>query len=128
MPSSPTTRTAAGSRDSAPSSDAATRLRILSASQRPASRKLTNIVSESNKGSLPNIGPGANVAPVLTTKVSAMPIETGRSMPMRRWRRPSQASRNIGAAENSTTGMLSSQAAQSSSVRRSALIAPGSAI
>jgi hypothetical protein len=102
-------------------------LRILRASQRPARRKLTNIASESNNGSLPNSGPGANVAPVLTMNVRAMPIETGRSMPMRRWRRPSHASRNIGAAENTTTGMLRSQAAHSSSLRMSALIAPGSA-
>ena len=56
-----------------------------------------------------------------------MPIETGRSMPMRPRRRPAHASRNIGAAENTTTGMLISQAAQRRSVRRSALSVPGAA-
>jgi hypothetical protein len=42
-------------------------------------------------------------------------------------RRPAQASRNIGAAEKTTTGMLITHAAQRRSVRRSALSVPGAA-
>src|SRR5437660_1551485 len=42
---------------------------------------------------------------MLATKVRTMPIETGRSIAMRRWRSPCQASRKIGAAANTTTGM-----------------------
>ena len=85
------------------------------------------MVSESKYASLPNTPPGSKVAPVLTTNITAIPIDTGRSMPMRRRLSPCHASWNSGAAEKITTGMLSSHAAQSRSARRSGVNVPGAA-
>ena len=59
--------------------------------------------------------PGSKVAPVLATKVTAMPSATGTSMPMRRVRRLRQAPLKKGPAENSSTGRLSTQLPQFSS-------------
>ena len=57
--------------------------RARNSSQRPANRKLANMVKESKYTSLPNAPPGSKVAPLLATKVTTTPRQTGTSMPMR---------------------------------------------
>ncbi len=60
-------------------------------SQRPVSKKNTNMVKESKYTVSPHQPPGANVASELTTNAMAMPNATGKSMPTRRALRSCQA-------------------------------------
>ena len=104
---------------SAASSTWATRWRARVSSRRPASKKLTNMVSESKYTSWPNRPSGSKVAPLLATKVTNTPSATGTSMPMRRARRQRQAPLMKGPAENTITGSVNSQLPQLSNCRRS---------
>ena len=85
------------------------------------------MVIESKYTSVPKMPPGSKVAPVLATKVTAMPSATGTSMPMRRWRRLRHTPAKKGPAENSSTGRLSTQLPQLSSCARSGASSPGPA-
>ena len=73
------------------SSAPAVRSRKRSSRARPLSRKNTNMVSESKYTVAPNRLARSNVPQLLVTKVIAMPMATGTSMPMRRARRSRQA-------------------------------------
>ncbi|MFG5406856.1 hypothetical protein ABXN37_00725 [Piscinibacter sakaiensis] len=69
------------------------------------------------------------MAPLLATKATSRPVATGTSIAM--WRRPPRsachAPRKIGAAENSSTGSVSSQLAHCSRRNWSAGISPAPA-
>ncbi len=125
-PPSPRRRnTRSGRRAVAASSAASARCRARISSQRPPSRKATNIVSESKYTSWPNGPPGSNAAPLLATNATAMPSDTGTSMPMRRWRSERHAPLKNGAAAKPSTGSVSSQPATDSKRCRSGASSPG---
>ena len=86
-----------------------------------------NMVSESKYTSAPNTPPGSKVAPVLATKVMAMPSATGTSMPMWRVRSARQAPLKKGTAENTITGSVTIQLPQFSNCRISADSSPAPA-
>jgi hypothetical protein len=103
------------------------RWRARASSQRPASRKATNIVSESKYTSRPNRPPGSKAAPLEATKATAMPSATGTSMPSLPARSERHAETKNGADENSSTGSVSVQAERCSNCSRSGASVPGSA-
>ncbi len=114
-PPAPSSRsTVRGTRAITSSSERSARWRARISSQRPPSRKLTNIVIESKYTSRPNRPPGAKAAPVLAAKATRMPSDTGTSMPMRRWRSARHAPPRKGAAEKHSTGSDRIQLPQSS--------------
>ena len=119
--------TVSGRRCIKASKDPAVRARRRCSSQRPVSRKNTNIVSESKYTSWPHQPSGWNVAALLTAKVTAMPSATGKSMPMLRRLRSRQALPKNGPHENSTTGRLRTHDAQRSSFSMSGVMSPGAA-
>ena len=71
--------------------------------------------------------PGSKVAPVLAMNVTATPTAMGTFMPMRLERRLCHMPLKKGAAENSSTGRLSTQLLQLSSCARSGSSSPGPA-
>ena len=126
-PSSPKRSTVSGRRCMSASREPAVRARRRCSSQRPVSRKNTNIVRESKYTACPHQPCASKVAALLTAKVTAMPKATGKSMLMlRRLRSRSALSKN-GPHENSTTGRLSTHDAQRSSFSISGVMSPGCA-
>ena len=119
---------ASGRRFITASSAPAVRSRRRSSSQRPLSKKKTNMVSESKYTSRPKVPLGSNVPAVLTANVTAIPKATGRSMPMRRCSTSCQALRKKGPQEKKTTGSVSTQDAQRSKDSISPLRSPGLAV
>ena len=126
-PSAPRRSTLSGSRFIRASSAPAVRSRRRNSSQRPVSKKNTNMVKESKYTSAPKIPAGSKVPKELTIKVMAMPSATGKSMLMRRWRRSRRAFLKKGVHENSKTGSESTQEAQRSNCAMSGARSPGSA-
>ena len=118
-------RTLSGKRLSTASSAPAVRSRMRSSSQRPVSKKNTNMVNESKKTSTPKGPWGSKVPSVLTTKVTTMPSATGKSMLIWRSRRSRQALLKNGVHEKSITGKDSTQDAQRSKCTASSEISPG---
>ena len=110
------------------SSAPAVRSRSRISSQRPVSRKKTNIVSESKNTSAPSGPVGSKVPAELTMKVMAIPNAAGRSMLMRPCRRSRQAFVKNGPHEKNITGNEITQEAQRSSCTMSSVISPGSAV
>ena len=86
------------------------------------------MVSESKYTSWPSGPAGSKVATLLTAKLMAMPSATGRSMPMRPWRRSRSAPRKKGPQEKTSTGRLSTHEAQRSNCALSAASSPGRAV
>ena len=127
-PSSPRRSTLSGKRFIRASSAPAVRSRRRNSSQRPVSRKKTNMVSESKYTSRPKRPSGSKVPRLLTIKVIAMPSATGRSMLMRRWRISLRALAKKGPQANRTTGRQMTQEAQRSKPSISALRSPGCAM
>ncbi len=104
--------TASGRRALSDSSDCVTFSRARLSSQRPVSKKLTNMVSESKYTSGPSQPACPKVTPVLTPNMAAMPSATGASIEMRPCLSAAQAPLKKGPQENSITGRLSTQADQ----------------
>ena len=107
------------------SSAPAVRSRRRSSSQRPVSKKNTNMVSESKYTSRPKGPAGSNVPSELTPKATSIASATGKSMLMRRSFKSSHAFLKNGPHENSTTGMASTHCAQRSRYCVCASIPPG---
>ena len=102
----------------------AVRSRKRSSKARPLSRKNTNMVSESKYTVAPNRLSRSKVPQLLVTKVRAMPMATGTSIPMRRARTSRQALSKYGLHENTKTGRVSTQDAQRRSCSISGVTSP----
>ena len=106
----------------------AVRSRKRNSSQRPVSRKNTNMVRESKYTSRPKMPRGSNVPTVLMAKVIPIPKATGRSMLIWPCRMSRKALRKNGPQEKSMTGRVSTQEAHRNSVSISVVRSPGCAI